>query len=32
MHRAIICSALSKGKSVIKNVTLSLDIEATINE
>ena len=31
MHRAIICSALSKGKSVIKNVTLSLDIEATIN-
>ena len=24
MHRAIICSALSKGKSVIKNVTLSL--------
>ena len=31
MHRAIICSALSKGKSVINNVTLSLDIEATIN-
>ena len=31
MHRAIISASLSKGKSVIKNVSLSQDIEATIN-
>ena len=31
MHRAIISASLSKGKSVIENVTKSLDIETTIN-
>lgn len=30
-HRLIICSALAKGKSVIKNVSMSQDIKATIN-
>lgn len=30
-HRAIICASLSKGESVITNVSMSLDIEATIN-
>lgn len=30
-HRAIICAALSKGKSIIKNIDLSDDIIATIN-
>jgi 3-phosphoshikimate 1-carboxyvinyltransferase len=30
-HRALICAALSKGKSVIKNVILSEDINATID-
>ena len=31
MHRAIISASLSKGRSVIENVSLSQDIEATIN-
>ncbi|MEE1219761.1 MAG: 3-phosphoshikimate 1-carboxyvinyltransferase [Ruminococcus sp.] len=31
VHRAIICAALSKGKSVISPVALSNDIKATIN-
>ena len=31
MHRAIISASLSKGKSVIKNVIKSQDIDATIN-
>lgn len=30
-HRAIICAALSKGKSIIDNIDLSDDIIATIN-
>lgn len=30
-HRAIICAALSQGKSKISNVELSKDIQATIN-
>lgn len=30
-HRAIICAALSKGKSTISNITYSKDIEATIS-
>lgn len=30
-HRAIIAAFLSKGKSIIKNVSLSKDIEATLN-
>lgn len=30
-HRMLICAALSNGVSVIKNVTMSKDIEATIN-
>ena len=30
-HRAIICAALSNGKSVIDNIDLSDDIRATIN-
>ncbi|MDR1135339.1 MAG: 3-phosphoshikimate 1-carboxyvinyltransferase [Clostridiales Family XIII bacterium] len=29
-HRAVICAALAKGKSVIHNITLSEDIEATL--
>jgi 3-phosphoshikimate 1-carboxyvinyltransferase len=32
MHRAIICASLSHGKSIISNITLSNDINATINE
>lgn len=31
MHRAIISASLAKGRSIIRNVTLSQDIEATIN-
>ena len=30
-HRAIICAALSKGKSIIRNIQLSKDIIATID-
>ena len=30
-HRQIICAALAKGESVIENVSMSQDIEATIN-
>lgn len=30
-HRAIICASLAKGKSIIKNVDYSKDIEATIH-
>jgi len=30
-HRALICAALSKGESVIRNVTFSEDIKATMN-
>ena len=30
-HRAVICAALAKGKSTIKNIDLSDDIIATIN-
>ncbi len=30
-HRYLICAALSKGKSVIKNISFSKDIEATIS-
>ncbi len=30
-HRAIICAALSKGISIIKNVSLSEDVKATID-
>lgn len=30
-HRAIICAALAEGTSVIRNVTVSKDIEATLN-
>lgn len=30
-HRAIICASLSKGKSVVSNISYSKDIEATIN-
>ena len=30
-HRALICAALAKGKSVIRNVVFSEDIEATIH-
>lgn len=30
-HRAIICAALTDGKSVIKNIELSDDIKATLN-
>ncbi len=31
LHRAIICASLSKGKSIITNVDMNNDIEATIN-
>lgn len=31
MHRAIIASCLAKGESIIKNITLSEDIDATID-
>ncbi|MFA7075401.1 MAG: 3-phosphoshikimate 1-carboxyvinyltransferase [Candidatus Izemoplasmatales bacterium] len=31
LHRAIICASLAKGKSVIRNVSFSDDIKATIN-
>ena len=31
VHRAIICAALAKGKSVISPVALSNDIKATIS-
>lgn len=30
-HRAIICASLAKGESVIRDVSMSLDITATIN-
>lgn len=30
-HRMLICAALSKGKSVIKNIDFSQDISATVN-
>lgn len=30
-HRAIICAALAKGKSVISPVSMSMDMQATIN-
>lgn len=30
-HRALICAALAKGKSVIRGISMSKDIEATIN-
>ena len=30
-HRAIICASLCRGRSIIKNVTYSNDIEATIS-
>lgn len=30
-HRALICAALAKGKSTVKNISMSEDISATIN-